>query len=83
MRPRPVLMTSLAFAAGVLPLAVSTGAGANSRIAIGTSIIGGIITATLLAISLVPLFFVIIRRIFPGIPEGEHPVNSTHQDMGA
>ncbi|MEN3259749.1 efflux RND transporter permease subunit [Sodalis endosymbiont of Spalangia cameroni] len=83
MRLRPILMTSLAFAAGVLPLAVSTGAGANSRIAIGTGIIGGIITATLLAIFLVPLFFVIVRRIFPGIPEGEHPVKSTHQDTGA
>lgn len=62
---------------------MSTGAGANSRIAIGTGIIGGIITATLLAIFLVPLFFVIVRRIFPGIPEGEPPVKSTHQDTGA
>lgn len=83
LRLRPILMTSLAFAAGVLPLAVSTGAGANSRIAIGTGIIGGILTATLLAIFLVPLFFVIVRRIFPGITP-EHPaVKSTDASRGA
>ncbi|WP_413510220.1 efflux RND transporter permease subunit [Serratia liquefaciens] len=64
MRLRPILMTSLAFSAGVLPLAVSSGAGANSRIAIGTGIIGGTITATLLAIFFVPLFYVLVRRMF-------------------
>ncbi|MDO6405696.1 efflux RND transporter permease subunit [Pantoea phytobeneficialis] len=68
MRLRPIIMTSLAFTAGVLPLAISTGAGANSRIAIGTGIIGGTISATLLAIFLVPLFFVLVRRVFPGLP---------------
>ncbi|MBP2197660.1 efflux RND transporter permease subunit [Pantoea cypripedii] len=68
MRLRPIIMTSLAFTAGVLPLAISTGAGANSRIAIGTGIIGGTISATLLAIFLVPLFFVLVRRVFPGMP---------------
>ncbi|MFM9829753.1 MAG: efflux RND transporter permease subunit, partial [Sphingomonas sp.] len=61
-RLRPILMTSLAFIFGVLPLAVSTGAGANSRIAIGTSVIGGMLTATMLAIFYIPLFFVIVRR---------------------
>ncbi len=61
-RLRPILMTSLAFIFGVLPLAVSTGAGANSRIAIGTSVIGGMLTATVLAIFYIPLFFVIVRR---------------------
>ncbi len=61
-RLRPILMTSLAFIFGVLPLAISTGAGANSRIAIGTSVIGGMLTATLLAIFYIPLFFVIVRR---------------------
>ncbi len=65
MRLRPIIMTSLAFTAGVLPLAISTGAGANSRIAIGTGIIGGTLTATLLAIFFVPLFFVLVRRLFP------------------
>jgi multidrug efflux pump len=64
LRLRPILMTSLAFVAGVLPLAVSTGAGANSRISIGTGVIGGTLTATGLAIFLVPLFFVLVRKVF-------------------
>lgn len=68
MRLRPIIMTSLAFTAGLLPLAISTGAGANSRIAIGTGIIGGTLTATLLAIFFVPLFFVLVRRVFPAQP---------------
>ena len=55
-------MTSFAFIFGVLPLAISTGAGANSRIAIGTSVIGGMLTATVLAIFYIPLFFVLVRR---------------------
>lgn len=63
-RLRPILMTSLAFIFGVLPLAISTGAGANSRVAIGTAVIGGMLTATLLAIFFVPLFFVLVRRLF-------------------
>jgi multidrug efflux pump len=62
LRLRPILMTSLAFIFGVLPLALSTGAGANSRIAIGTSVIGGMLTATVLAIFFIPLFFVLVRR---------------------
>jgi multidrug efflux pump len=61
-RLRPILMTSFAFIFGVLPLAISTGAGANSRIAIGTSVIGGMLTATILAIFYIPLFFVLVRR---------------------
>ncbi len=61
-RLRPILMTSFAFIFGVLPLALATGAGANSRIAIGTSVIGGMLTATLLAIFYIPLFFVLVRR---------------------
>jgi multidrug efflux pump len=61
-RLRPILMTSFSFIFGVLPLALSTGAGANSRIAIGTSVIGGMLTATLLAIFYIPLFFVLVRR---------------------
>ncbi|MFP8967799.1 efflux RND transporter permease subunit [Pokkaliibacter sp. CJK22405] len=66
LRLRPILMTSLAFIFGTLPLALSTGAGANSRISIGTGIVGGTLTATALAIFLVPLFFVLVRRLFPG-----------------
>ncbi|HCB0749447.1 TPA: efflux RND transporter permease subunit [Klebsiella pneumoniae] len=63
-RLRPIVMTSLAFIAGVLPLAIATGAGANSRVAIGTGIIGGTLTATLLAVFFVPLFFVLVKRLF-------------------
>jgi multidrug efflux pump len=61
-RLRPILMTSFAFIFGVLPLAIATGPGANSRIAIGTSVIGGMLTATILAIFYIPLFFVLVRR---------------------
>ncbi|MBM0106274.1 efflux RND transporter permease subunit [Steroidobacter sp. S1-65] len=64
LRLRPIIMTSLAFVAGVMPLAVSTGAGANSRISIGTGVVGGTLTATVLAIFLVPLFFVLVRKLF-------------------
>jgi multidrug efflux pump len=66
-RLRPILMTSFAFIFGVLPLAISTGAGANSRIAIGTAVIGGMLTATLLAIFYIPFFFVLVRR---GVRDG-------------
>lgn len=65
LRLRPIIMTSLAFIAGITPLAISTGAGANSRISIGTGIVGGTLTATILAIFFVPLFFVLIKKIFP------------------
>ncbi len=64
LRLRPILMTSLAFVAGVLPLAFAGGAGAPSRIAIGTSVAGGMLTGTVLAIYYVPLFFVTVVRIF-------------------
>jgi len=66
LRFRPILMTSIAFVAAVVPLAISTGAGAESRHAIGTGVMGGMIAATVLAVFLVPVFFVVIRRIFPG-----------------
>ena len=64
MRLRPILMTSLAFILGVLPLAISTGAGSGSQNAIGTGVMGGMISATVLAIFFVPLFFVLIRKTF-------------------
>jgi multidrug efflux pump len=63
-RIRPILMTSIAFIAGVFPLAVATGAGAQSRIAIGTAVAGGTLTATIIAIFYVPLFFIVIARLF-------------------
>jgi multidrug efflux pump len=64
LRFRPIIMTSLAFIAGIIPLAISSGAGANSRISIGTGIIGGTLTGTILAIFYVPLMFVLIKKIF-------------------
>lgn len=64
LRIRPIIMTSLAFIAGVLPLALSTGVGANSRVAIGTGTVGGTTTATLLAIFFIPLFFVAVNKAF-------------------
>ena len=64
-RLRPILMTSLAFVFGVLPMATSTGAGSSSQHAVGTGVMGGMISATVLAIFFVPLFFVLVRRRFP------------------
>jgi len=66
-RLRPILMTSFAFIFGVLPLALATGAGANSRAAIGTAVVGGMLTATILAVFYIPLFFVLVRR---GVRDG-------------
>jgi multidrug efflux pump len=66
LRFRPILMTSIAFILGVLPLVVSSGAGSASQRAIGTGVMGGMITATVLAIFFVPVFFVVVRRIFKG-----------------
>jgi multidrug efflux pump len=64
LRFRPILMTSIAFIAGVIPLAIASGAGAQSRIAIGTAVVGGMLTATILAIFYVPLFFVTVIGLF-------------------
>lgn len=64
MRLRPIIMTSLAFILGVVPLAISSGAGAGSQHAIGTGVIGGMLSATLLAIFWVPLFFVLVSSWF-------------------
>ncbi len=68
LRFRPILMTSLAFILGVLPLVIAAGAGAASQRAIGTAVMGGMFTATVLALVLVPVFFVVIRRFFPAAP---------------
>lgn len=65
LRLRPILMTSLAFFFGVLPLALNTGAGSGAQNAMGTAVNGGMVTATVLAIFLVPVFFVVVRRLFP------------------
>jgi multidrug efflux pump len=71
LRFRPILMTSIAFILGVLPLAVSTGAGANSRHAIGTDVMGGMVGATLLGVLFVPVFFVVVRRLLGDRMDGE------------
>jgi multidrug efflux pump len=68
LRLRPILMTSLAFIAGVFPLAIASGAGAASQNDIGTGVIGGMVTGVFLAIFFVPIFFVLVRTTFPSKP---------------
>jgi multidrug efflux pump len=85
LRFRPIIMTSFAFILGVLPLAISSGAGSASQRAIGTGVMGGMITATVLAVFLVPVFYVVIRRIFKGghgVPHGT-PLSSAATDQVA
>ena len=82
LRLRPILMTSLAFIFGVLPLAVSTGAGAGGQNAIGRAVVGGMLSATVLAIFFVPMFFVVVLRLFGhGKKEPQH--DDTHDDRPA
>ncbi|MBO1531198.1 efflux RND transporter permease subunit [Psychrobacter sp. F1192] len=64
-RLRPIIMTSLAFGLGVVPLFIATGAGSGSQNAIGTSVVGGVITATFLGIFFIPMFFIWVRSMFP------------------
>ena len=71
-RLRPILMTSLAFVCGVFPLAIASGAGAAARTAIGTAVVGGMVTATILAIFFVPVFFVTVLRLFRVKPTVKH-----------
>lgn len=77
LRFRPILMTSLAFMLGVFPLFISTGAGANARHAIGTGVIGGMLFATVFGVLLVPVFYVIIRRLKGDTLDGE-PLADQH-----
>ncbi len=76
MRLRPILMTSLAFMLGVTPLMISTGAGAGARNAIGTGVFGGMLTATVLAIFFIPLFYVVVRKL-AGVPLNGKPKEKT------
>ncbi|MES2327455.1 MAG: multidrug efflux RND transporter permease subunit [Pseudomonadota bacterium] len=78
-RLRPILMTSFAFIFGVFPLAVATGPGANGRIAIGTAVIGGMMTATILAIFYIPLFYVLVRR---GVRDGIKIIRERFRERG-
>ncbi|HEY1229977.1 MAG TPA: efflux RND transporter permease subunit, partial [Ramlibacter sp.] len=66
LRVRPIVMTSLAFGLGVLPLVLATGAGSASQRAIGTGVLGGMVTGTALAVFFVPVFFVVVRTLFKG-----------------
>ena len=81
LRLRPILMTSFAFIFGVLPLAISTGAGAGGQNAIGWAVVGGMLSATVLAIFFVPLFFFVVKRLFrqdqPAGSTGMHPGDDT------
>ena len=80
MRLRPILMTSLAFMLGVLPLVISSGAGSGAQNAVGTGVMGGTISATILAIFFVPMFFVVVRRRFNRSGEDiEHSHAVDHQ----
>jgi HAE1 family hydrophobic/amphiphilic exporter-1 len=64
LRLRPIVMTSLAFGFGVLPLVVASGAGAGAQVAIGTSVLGGMLSGTFLAVLFIPLFFVAVVQLF-------------------
>ena len=77
LRFRPIIMTSLAFMLGVLPLAISTGAGSASQRAIGTGVMGGMATATLIGVVFVPLFFVLVRSFFKG-SKRQHDFDLAH-----
>ena len=77
LRFRPILMTSLAFMLGVLPLALATGAGSASQRAIGTGVIGGSLLGTVLAVFFVPLFFVVVRSLFK-VSERQHQFDAEH-----
>ena len=83
LRLRPILMTSLAFILGVLPLAISNGAGSASQHAIGTGVIGGMVTATFLAIFLIPMFFVVIRERFSKRKPTESDAEPVEQPLPA
>ncbi|WP_284945478.1 efflux RND transporter permease subunit [Acidisoma cladoniae] len=84
LRLRPIMMTSLAFILGVLPLAVATGAGSGSENAIGTGVVGGMLTATFLAIFLVPVFFVVVLGLFRVKPRPDvAPPSTTTQGTHA
>jgi multidrug efflux pump len=68
-RLRPILMTSLAFGLGVLPLAAATGAGAGAQRAIGTGVFGGMVAGTFLGIFFIPVFFVVVQHLFHSLPD--------------
>lgn len=84
-RLRPIIMTSLAFGFGVVPLFLAKGAGSGSQNAIGTSVLGGVVTATILGVFFIPMFYVWVRSVFPFKPRDPNPKdpNSGHGDDSA
>jgi multidrug efflux pump len=80
LRLRPILMTSLAFIFGVFPLAISSGAGSGGQNAIGRAVVGGMLSATILGIFLIPVFFVVISRLFGHGQEASLPTDLNHDD---
>ena len=79
-RLRPIVMTSMAFGLGVLPLVISSGAGSGSQHAVGTGVIGGVITGTLFGVFLIPLLYVLVYKLFnrsdSNDPKSNDPTNS-------
>ncbi|HXK57441.1 MAG TPA: efflux RND transporter permease subunit, partial [Gammaproteobacteria bacterium] len=87
LRFRPIIMTSLAFGFGILPLVVTTGAGAGAQNAIGTGVLGGMVTATVLVVIFAPLFYVLIEKVFGrkkkrafAAIEGENPSGGQYHE---
>jgi multidrug efflux pump len=83
LRLRPILMTSLAFGGGVLPLVLAGGAGSGSQNAIGTGVFGGVIAATVLGLLFVPLFFVVVMRLFRREEKEQRKLREAHPDAAA
>jgi multidrug efflux pump len=82
LRFRPILMTSFAFILGVMPLVISTGAGANARHSIGTGVAGGMLSAALLGVLMVPLFYVVVRRIMGDkLEPPSQPPSTQHSEV--
>jgi HAE1 family hydrophobic/amphiphilic exporter-1 len=82
-RLRPILMTSLTFILGVLPLAIATGAGSGARQSVGTTVVGGMITSTLLSIVFIPVLYVAIRTVAPGRKSRSHYADETSETGAA
>ena len=83
LRFRPIIMTSMAFILGVLPLAIARGAGSGAQQAIGTGVMCGMITATVLAVYLVPIFFLVVRGVFSGSERQRKLYASRHTQEGS
>ncbi len=80
MRLRPIIMTSLAFGMGVVPLYIATGAGSGSQNAVGTGVVGGVITSTFLGIFFIPMFYVWVRTLFPYKPKAKPATSINHSE---